>query len=128
VDVKVLQQDGSVAWPQVECSVPVCAVQPASAARLQCWHKQWDAWTKGHTEAVGALADKMEALLKEAQQGKGEGNSKEKVSELTECYGELEEKQRELQELELGEAGVGEERLANLQRGSQRFAALARFG
>lgn len=128
VDVKVLQQDGSVAWPQVECSVPVCAVQPASAARLQCWHKQWDAWTKGHTEAVGALADKMEALLKEAQQGKGEGNSKEKVSELTECYGELEEKQRELQELELGEAGVGEERLANLQRGIQRFAALARFG
>ena len=72
----MLQQDGSVAWPQVECSVPVCAVQPASAARLQCWHKQWDAWTKGHTEAVGALADKMEALLKEAQQGKGEGNSK----------------------------------------------------
>ena len=28
-----------------------------------CWHKQWDAWTKGHTDAVGALASKMEALL-----------------------------------------------------------------
>ena len=50
--------------------MPVCAVQPASASRLQCWHKQWDAWTKGHTDAVGALASKMEALLKEAQQGK----------------------------------------------------------
>ena len=50
------------------------------------------------------------------------------MSELTEFYGELEEKQRELQELELGEAGVGEERLANLQRGIQRVAALARFG
>jgi len=128
VDVKVLQQDGSVAWPQVECSVPVCAVQPASASRLQCWHKQWDAWTKGHTDAVGALASKMEALLKEAQQGKGEGNSKDRLSELTECYGELEERQRALHELELGEAGVGEERLANLQRGIQRLAALARFG
>ena len=65
----MLQQDGRVAWPQVECSVPVCAVQPASASRLQCWHAQWDLWTKGHTEAVGLLADKMEALLKEAQQG-----------------------------------------------------------
>ena len=50
------------------------------------------------------------------------------MSELTECYGELEEKQRELEELELGEGGVGEERLANLQRGIQRCAALARFG
>ena len=77
----MLQQDGRVAWPQVECSVPVCAVQPASASRLQCWHAQWDLWTKGHTEAVGLLADKIEALLKEAQQGKGEGSSKGKVAE-----------------------------------------------
>ena len=77
----MLQQDGRVAWPQVEGSVPVCAVQPASASRLQCWHAQWDLWTKGHTEAVGLLADKIEALLKEAQQGKGEGSSKDKVAE-----------------------------------------------
>ena len=99
----MLQQDGSVAWPQVECSVPVCAVQPASAARLQCWHKQWDAWTKGHTEAVGALADKMEALLKEAQQGKGEGNSKEKVSELTSEVNETKGKTLEEIEAEFAE-------------------------
>ena len=57
--------------------MPVCAVQPASASRLQCWHKQWDAWTKGHTDAVGALASKMEALLKEAQQGKVRPNAPE---------------------------------------------------
>jgi len=48
------------------------------------------------------------------------------VSELTETYGRLEEAQREL--LELQAEGLSEERLASLQRGIQRYAALARFG
>jgi len=126
IDVKVVQQEGGVVWPPVECAVPVCAVQLASACRLQAWHTQWETWTRARAEAVSELANKMEAVLNEAQQGKGPGSSKDKLSELTEYYGELEEKQRELQELGLD--GVGEERLANLQRGIQRFAALARFG
>ena len=50
------------------------------------------------------------------------------VSELTEAYGELEESQRELAELDCGRATVDEARLGALQRGIQRFAALARFG
>ena len=33
-----------------------------------------------------------------------------------------------LEDLDSGLPGVGEERLANIQRGIQRFAALARFG
>ena len=115
-----------VAWPPVECSVPVCAVQQASSSRLQCWHQQWGEWGDARNAVVGSLADKMETMLLEAQ--RCEGGRKEKVSELTECYGELEEKQRELLELDMGFEGVGDERLANLQRGIQRFAALARFG
>ena len=128
LDVKLVQQNGAVAWPPVECAVPVCAVRPASASRLQGWHSQWDAWTAARAEAVAALATKLEAMLAEAQRGEGGASAKDRVSELTECYGELEEKTRELQELELGLDGVSEERLAHLQRGIQRFAALARFG
>ncbi|KOO33972.1 hypothetical protein Ctob_012422 [Chrysochromulina tobinii] len=51
---------------------------------------------------------------------------KEIVSTLTEMYGSLEERQREMADLEL--EGISEERLQALQRGIQRFAALARFG
>ena len=47
------------------------------------------------------------------------------MTELTALYGELEESQRELDDLEA--PGIGEDRLANLQRGIQRFAACARF-
>lgn len=58
---------------------------------------------------------------------KGDGRSpKEIVSELTELNGQLEDIQRELDEL--NKPGVPEERLSNLKRGIQRFATLARFG
>ena len=51
------------------------------------------------------------------------------VSELTAVYSTLEEAQRELDELEPdAPAGVDAERMASLQKGIQRFAALARFG
>jgi len=127
VDVKIVQQSGEVAWPPVQCSVPVCSVQPAAASRLQGWHQTWDEWTTSRAASCLSLADKLEAMLEEAKTGGGP--AKEKVSELTECYGELEEAQRELDELEVdGLEGVGEERMQTMQRGIQRFAALARFG
>ena len=53
-------------------------------------------------------------------------SAKDKVSELTELHGRLEESHAELQEL--GQPGLADERRAELQRGIQRFAALARFG
>ena len=53
-------------------------------------------------------------------------SAKEIVSTLTEMYGSLEERQREMGDLEV--EGIGEERLQAIKRGIQRFAALARFG
>lgn len=65
-----------------------------------------------------------------AANGTGDGGKaptlKDVLRELTETYGRLEEQQRHLLELEA--PGIDEERLATLQRGIQRFAALARFG
>ena len=52
--------------------------------------------------------------------------AKEIVSELTDFYGQLEDIQRELQDLH--HPGLEADRLQALQRGIQRFAALARFG
>jgi len=126
VDVKIVQQQGEVSWPPVLESVPVCSVSPAGASRLQGWHQTWDDFIQTRAAGCLSMADKIEAMLAEAKQGGGGG--RDKVSELTECYGELEESQSELSEMDAGVEGVGEERLANLQRGIQRFAALARFG
>lgn len=52
--------------------------------------------------------------------------AKEVLSEITDFYGQLEESQRELQDL--NQTGLEADRLQALQRGIQRFAALARFG
>ena len=122
VDVKVVQSRGQVAWPQDECAAPVCALSTAEGARLQAWHAQWDAFVGEKTAAAASLADRIDQLLKG---GGGGGGGAAAVTELTALYGELEESQRELDDLEA--PGIGEDRLANLQRGIQRFAACARF-
>lgn len=54
------------------------------------------------------------------------GNAKEVVSKLTDLYTQLEDIQRELHEVK--HPGLRADRLQMLQRGIQRFAALARFG
>ena len=130
VDLQVLRKDGRVHWPARECSVPVCALKPCDSATLRDWHAMWDAFVDEKAEAADGIAVQIEGLLEAGKQnGKGAAapSAKEVVRELTEAYGRLEERQREL--LELDELrGLDEERLAALQRGIQRFATLARFG
>jgi len=148
VDLQLLQQDGEVSWPPGECSVPVCAIKPADTSRLAQWHAQWDGFVAERQVAAESLASRIEELLAQGRQAgpgassaaaantDGGANSggaaanppsaKEIVSELTETYGRLEERQREMAELEA--EGIADERLQTLQRGIQRFAALARFG
>ena len=126
VDVQVLHRDGSVQWPHEECSVPVCALKAADSARLREWHATWDGYVRERTDAANESAKHIESLLEANRSGGAPTNAKEVVRELTEAYGQLEEKQREL--LELDTPGVDAERLQTLQRGIQRFAALARFG
>jgi len=126
VDVEVLQQDGAVMWPPHQCSVPVCALRKADSARLQAWHAQWDSHVSARGKAAHTLAERIEQVLQEGLKGTDGRTAREVVSELTELYGQLEENQRELQELQ--NPGVAEDRMSNLQRGIQRFAALARFG
>ena len=81
------------------------------------------------SKAAHSLAEKIETVLKEALSSpSGSGAPKEPkqvVSELTAMLGELEDSQRDL--LELQQPGVDEDRLQALQRGIQRYAALARF-
>ena len=127
VDLQILQQSGAVQWPPHECSVPVCALTPADSSRLREWYAQWDSYVSSHSEEAEKLAARIEELLVEG--GKpisGGASAKEVVSELTETYSRLEDQQRQLTDFEA--PGLGEERLQTLQRGIQRFAALARFG
>jgi hypothetical protein len=150
IDLQVLQTHGQVAWPPTECSVPVCAITPAESSRLREWHAMWDAFVHEKRAAAAALADRIEELLArglkpraalsaapaadaagaptgaDAENAPPAISAKEIVSTLTEMYGSLEERQREMADLEL--EGISEERLQALQRGIQRFAALARFG
>jgi len=151
IDLQVLQTHGQVAWPPTECSVPVCAITPAESSRLREWHAMWDAFVDEKRAAAAALADRIEELLArglkpraalsaapaaadaagaptgaDAENAPPAISAKEIVSTLTEMYGSLEERQREMADLEL--EGISEERLQALQRGIQRFAALARFG
>eukprot|EP00965_Chrysotila_dentata_P167174 5520388-Pleurochrysis_carterae.AAC.2 len=120
-DVKLLQEHGGVVWPHAMCSVPVCALQLADSARLQMWHMQWDEWVEGRAQGVRSLVETIEARLSDASTG---GTAK--VSELSSLYATLEEQNRELGEINV--EAVGAERLAALQKGIQRFAALARYG
>jgi len=129
VDLQVLQKGGVVQWPPLECSVPVCAITAADSRRLSEWYSQWDGYVRERAEAANVLAEKIEALLKNGTQPGPDGSTrsaKEVVSELTEKYGQLEEQQRELTDIDA--IGLDGERLATLQKGIQRFAALARFG
>jgi len=129
VDVRVLQQHGLVVWPALELSVPVCAVAAADSARLRDWHVAWDAHLGERREAAAQLAETIEGLLAKGAHPDGALGPKAVVSELTAVYSTLEEAQRELDELEPdAPAGVDAERMASLQKGIQRFAALARFG
>lgn len=91
----------------------------------RAWHAQWDSHIRSRGKAAHALAERIEQVLEEGIKGDGR-SAKQIVTELTDLYGQLEETQRELDELK--QPGVAEERLSNLQRGIQRFAALARFG
>ena len=125
LDLKIVEGNGSVAWPPELVSVPVCAVSKADGKRLQAWHARWDAWVGERRAAAGAQLQKLEQMLDEAQQGKGSGGPA-KVSELTACYSHLEETHRELIEMDV--SIDEEERLSTLQRGIQRYAATARFG
>jgi len=125
VDVALMQRAGEVVWPPLECSVPVCALTAADSTRLRQWHEQWDAFVKERQLHAESLACRLEQLLDQGKAGGGSASAKEVVSELTETYGRLEERQREIAELEAD--GVDDERLQTLQRNIQRFAALARF-
>jgi len=122
VDVKLVQLDGAVAWKPLQCSVPVCALTPADSARLQLWHAQWDSWTAQQQRAAHDLVHKIETMLSEVQ---ASGCGKATVAELSYFYGQLEESNRELIEMHADE--VEPSRLAALQKGIQRFAALARY-
>jgi len=122
VDVKVVEQHGTVVWPVAQCSVPVCALEAADSSRLQTWHTLWDSWLQERKSSAIALAEKIETALESNKQG----SATTTVSELSSLYGQLEERQRELQELEVDD--LDSQRLAALQRGIQRFAALARYG
>ena len=124
VDLQLLQRDGCVSWPPHECAVPVCALTVADSSRLHEWHTQWDAYVKERSDAAHEAAKHIDKLLHEGKSA--EASPKEVVRELTEAYSSLEERQREL--LEMDATGVDAERLAALQRGIQRFATLARFG
>lgn len=107
--------------------MPVCALTAAESGKLREWYTQWDSFVRERSEAASALAGRIEKLLEGSKTaGASGGSAKEVVSELTELYGELEESQRELTELDA--PTLDDERLASLQRGIQRFAALARFG
>jgi hypothetical protein len=121
-DVKIVQRDGAVAWPPEECAVPVCAIQAAAASRLGSWHAQWDEWLKGKTGAAEAKLASIEARLAETTK---EGGGPSMVSDLAMLYSGLEELQLEL--TEAGAQPLDAERLTAVQRGIQRFAALARF-
>ena len=125
VDIEIIQQDGAVLWPPHQCSVPVCALRTADSSRLQAWYTQWDSHVAGRGKGATTLAERIEAVLEDGMKG-GDRSAKEIVSDLTGLYGELEELQRELADLQ--QPGVTPDRMSNLQRGIQRFAALARFG
>jgi len=122
-DLKLLQRDGQVLWPVQQWSVPVCALRQAESGRLQSWHVQWDSFCATKSSSAAELASQIDSLLSDRGGG---GSAKDKVSELTELHGRLEECQAELEEF--GQGGLSEERLDGLKRGIQRFAALARFG
>jgi hypothetical protein len=126
VDLTLLHVDGRVAWPPQEVSVPVCALTPADSSRLRDWHSTWDAHVHERADAANENAKQIESLLAAGGGAAGGASAKEAVRELTAAYGRLEERQRELREMDA--PGVDEERLATLQRGIQRFATLARFG
>ena len=53
-------------------------------------------------------------------------NPKEVLKQLTQIYGQLEEQQRLLADMEVD--SLESERVEKLQKGISRFAALARFG
>ena len=125
VDIEMIQQDGEVLWPPHQCSVPVCALRKADSARLQAWYAQWDFYVAGRGKNAESLAERIEAVLEEGVKG-GDRSAKEIVSDLTGLYGQLEELQREMGELQ--QPGIAPDRMSTLQRGIQRFAALARFG
>jgi len=101
-------------------------LRKADGARLHAWHAQWDSHVTARGKEAHTLAERIEQKLEEGLKGSSGLSAKEIVSSLTELYGELEDKQREL--TDLSQPGVDEERLSSLQRGIQRFAALARFG
>ena len=126
IDLEVVQQGGRVLWPPKQMSVPVCALKPADSGRLREWHASWDGFVRKRSDAADTLAERIEGLL--AKGANGTRSPKEVVTELTAAYGELEECQRELLELDGGATPLDDERLGALQRGIQRFAALARFG
>jgi len=121
-DVKLVQRDGAVLWPPHECSVPVCALQPAAASRLGSWHATWDAWLEAKAAAAGVQLDSLEMSLAAAATA---GGGPKVAAELSALYSELEEAQREL--AEAGAQPLDDVRFTALQRGIQRFAALARF-
>jgi len=127
VDVQLVHSDGQVQWPSVQCSVPVCALAAADSSRLREWHALWDSYVGERSTAAESAATAIEALLERTKTGDAGAPPKEVVRELTEAYGQLEETQRELLELD-DTRGLAAERLAGLQRGIQRFATLARFG
>lgn len=121
-DVKVVQRDGAVVWPHEECAVPVCAIQAAAASRLGSWHAQWDRWLKGKTGAAEEMLALIESRLAKTTKA---GGGPSGVSDLAMLYSSLEEIQHEL--TEAGAEPLDEERRTAVQRGIQRFAALARF-
>ena len=123
VDVQLMHMENEVAWPPHEASVPVCSLTQADSSRLRDWYATWDAYVKERADGCNEAAKKIESLL---QAGAGNGSAKEVVRELTEAYTKLEERNREL--IELDDSGLDAERLEKLQKGIQRFATLARFG
>ena len=123
VDVQLMHMENEVAWPPHEASVPVCSLTQADSSRLRDWYATWDAYVKERADGCNEAAKKIESLL---QAGAGNGSAKEVVRELTEAYTKLEERNREL--IELDDSGLDAERLEKLQKGIQRFATLTRFG
>ena len=82
--------------------------------------------TWGGTSSKGSSGGKGWKSASAFSGSSGGKEPKEVVSELTDMLGQLEDGQRDL--LELDQPGIDEDRLQALQRGIQRYAALARFG
>jgi len=102
---------GAMTWGLMSIRVPQCPSPPTSSSAHA-----------SRAQVAYALVEKMEGMLSEAH---GKGCSKVSVAELSHHYGQLEESNRELEELDVD--AVNACRLSALQKGIQRFAALARY-